>query len=228
MSKPVITIQPELGRGIYSIPDAAIILDIPVVRVRTWVNKYWEMEFLGELKTDERYTWGKQREKALHFLTLIEIIAVNSFREIGVSFSKIKLAHELLANLLSTPYPFAHAELMSDGKRIFYGIDTSLLEIDRKQQLYFADLVAPYCKKIDFQEKTKLAERYWPLGKDHNIVVDPHHSFGQPVITGTNTTAEAVINMLRAGDSPGLIASVYELNQKDVEDVQAFMKRSAA
>lgn len=34
--------------------------------------------------------------------------------------------------------------------------------------------------------------------------------------------------MLRACDSPGHIAFVYKLNQKDVEDVKAFMKRSAA
>jgi uncharacterized protein (DUF433 family) len=228
MNAPSTTIQPELGQGIYSIPDAAAILDMPVNKVRTWVKKYWELEFVKELEQDQAYTWGEQREKVFHFFTLIEIIAVDSFREIGVSFPKIKRAHEMLAELLNTPYPFAHAELMSDGKRIFYEMDTSLLEMDTKQQFSFTKLVAPYCKKIDFQEKTKLAERYWPLGKDRNIVVDPHHSFGQPVITGTNTTAEAVMNMLKAGESPELIASVFEVNRKDVEDVQAFMKRSAA
>lgn len=228
MTAPSTTIQPTLGQGIYSIPDTAIILDMPLNKVRSWVNKYWEMEFVKEVQFNEGYTWGEKSEKALHFMTLIEIIAVNSFREIGVSFPKIKLAHDMLANMLDTPYPFAHTELMSDGKRIFYEVDTALLEMNKKQQLSFTRLVAPYCKKIDFQDKTKLAERYWPLGKDHNIVVDPHHSFGQPVITGTNTTAEAIMNMLRAGESLELIASVYELNRKDVEDVQAFMKRSAA
>lgn len=229
MNVPTANIEPQLGKGIYSIPDAAVILDMPLNKVRSWVKKYWELEFVKELQNNGNgYTWGEQREKALHFLTLIEIIAVDSFREIGVSFPKIKLAHEMLSDLLDTPYPFAHAELMSDGKRIFYDVNTALLEMDQKQQLSFTQLVAPYCKKIDFQERTKLAERYWPLGKDHNIVVDPHHGFGQPVITGTNTTADAVINMLKAGESPELIASVYELNRKDVEDVQTFMKRSAA
>jgi uncharacterized protein (DUF433 family) len=228
MNAHSVTLQPEIGQGIYSIPDAAAILDMPINKVRRWVNKYWELEFVKELDPDQAYTWGEQREKAFHFLTLIEIIAVDSFREIGVSFPKIKMAHEMLAELLITPYPFAHAELMSDGKRIFYEMDASLLEMDQKQQFSFTKLVAPYCKKIEFQNKTKLAERYWPLGKDHNIVVDPHHSFGQPVITGTNTTAEAVMNMLKAGDSPELIASVYEVNRKDVEDALAFMKRSAA
>lgn len=226
MNTPTATIEPELGKGIYSIPDAAAILDMPVSKVRRWVKKYWELEFLKGV--DEAYTWGESREKAFHFLTLIEIIAVDSFREIGVSFPKIKLAHELLTNLLDTPYPFAHAELMSDGKRIFYDVDTALLEMDQKQQLSFTNLVAPYCKKIDFLEKTQLAERFWPLGKDHEIVVDPHHSFGQPVIKGTNTTVETIYSMLNAGESPEFVASIYDLNLNAVEDVMSFMKRNAA
>ncbi len=118
---------------------------------------------------------------------------------------------------------------MTDGRRIFYELfDDSLLEVDEKQQLSFTQLVAPYCKKIDFKDKTLLAERFWPLGKDHKIVVDPHHSFGRPVISGTNITADAIITMLKAGEEPQFIASVYELTRNEVEDVRLFMKRMAA
>ena len=227
MNAPIATIEPELGKGIYSIPDAAAILDMPVSKVRRWVKKYWELKFLKGV--DEAYTWGESREKAFHFLTLIEIIAVDSFREIGVSFSKIKLAHSKLSEILETNYPFAHAELMTDGKRIFHQyLEESLLEVDEKQQFSFTQLVAPYCQKIDFQDKTQLAERFWPLGKDHEIVVDPHHSFCQPVIKGTNTTVETIFSMLNAGESPEFVASIYDLNLNAVEDVMLFMKRNAA
>ena len=227
MTVPTTITEPQLGKGIYSVPDAATILDMPVGKVRRWIKKYWELEFLQH--ADESYTWGESRDKAFHFLTLIEIIAVDSFRQVGVSFPKIKTAHTKLSHLLDTQYPFAHAELMTDGKRIFYELlDTSLLEMDEKQQLSFKKLVAPYCKKIDFQHKTQLAQRFWPLGKDHHIVVDPHHSFGQPVILGTNITVDAIINMLKAGESPEFIATVYDLNLNEVEDVRLFMKRTAA
>lgn len=227
MTVSTATIKPKLGKGIYSIPDASAILDMPVSKVRRWVKKYWELEFLKGL--DEAYTWGESREKAFHFLTLIEIIAVDSFREIGVSFPKIKLAHSKLSKIMETNYPFAHAELMTDGRRIFHHyLEESLLEVDEKQQFSFTQLVAPYCQKIDFQDRTQLAERFWPLGKDHEIVVDPHHSFGQPVIKGTNTTVETIYSMLNAGESPEFVASIYDLNLNAVEDVMAFMKRNAA
>ncbi|MDZ7717756.1 MAG: hypothetical protein U5K72_02910 [Balneolaceae bacterium] len=117
------------------------------VKSRRWIKKYWELEFLQDV--EDGYTWGESREKAFYFLTLIEIIAVDSFREIGVSFPKIKLAHAKLSETLETKYPFAHAELMTDGKRIFFTelLDTSLSEVDEKQQLSFNKLVAPYSAK---------------------------------------------------------------------------------
>lgn len=227
MNAPTAAIKPQLGKGIYSIPEAAAILNMPVGKVRRWLNKYWELDFLQG--ADASYTWGEGREKAFHFLTLIEIIAVDSFREIGVSFPKIKLAHSKLSDILDTNYPFAHAEMLTDGKRIFHNyLDESLLELDEKQQFSFTQLVAPYCKKIDFQDNTQVAERYWPLGKDHEIVVDPHHSFGQPVIKGTNITVETIYSMLSAGESPEFVASIYNLNLNAVEDVMSFMKRNAA
>ncbi len=99
-------------------------------------------------------------------------------------------------------------DLMSDGKRIFCEYDTSLMELENAQQFSFTRLVAPYCKKINFQEKTNLAERFWPLGKEHDIIVDPHHQFGQPVILGTNITVYTIINMIKAGEKPGVYCRI--------------------
>jgi uncharacterized protein (DUF433 family) len=221
------TATPELGQGIYSIPDAAIILNMPKEKVRRWVKKYWEYDFLSNDQSS--YTWGESRDKAFDFLTLIEIIAVDSFRETGVSFANIKLAHQKLSEMLETTYPFAHAKLMTDGKTIFHEyLKGSLLEMSEKQQFAFTNLVAPYCKKIDYTENTRIAERFWPLGKDHSIVVDPHHSFGQPVISGTNITAESIYGMIKGGDSAEMVAYMYEIELSAVEDVVTFMKQRKA
>lgn len=62
-----------------------MILNMPVNEVRAWVKKYWELEFVKDSFMDEGYTWGEKQEEAFNFLTLIEIIAVDSFREIGIS-----------------------------------------------------------------------------------------------------------------------------------------------
>ena len=124
--------------------------------------------------------------------------------------------------------PFAHSDLFSDGKRLYYEYDSSFLELSVIQQFSFKRLILQYCQKIDFHNITHLETRYWPLGKEHNIIVDPRHRFGQPVIEGTNIEVHTVINMLRAGEDPGLIASVYGLSEKQIEDTRPFMKRLAA
>lgn len=220
-------VQPELGSGIYSIPEASMILNMPITKVRRWVNKYWEYDFLKD--NTSGYTWGEKTNKAFNFYTLIELIAVDSFRESGVHFSKIKMAHADLTEILKTPYPFAHAELMTDGKRIFLDhFDESILEMDKEKQFSFTNLVAPYCKKIDFKDNTQIAERFWPLGKNHHIVVDPHHSFGQPVIKGTNITVDTISSLLNAGESAKFIASIYGIEEGAIKDVLAYMKRNAA
>lgn len=223
-----ITTKPELGKGMYTIPDAAVILDLPGEKIRRWIKKYWEMEFAGAGVADSGYTWGERRGKAFNFYTLIELMAVHSFRETGVSFRVIKAAHEQLSEILDTAYPFAHSDLFSDGKRLYYEYDSSFLELSEKQQFSFKRLILQYCKKIDFHNTTHLATRYWPLGKEHNIIVDPRHRFGQPVIEGTNIEVHAIINMLRAGEEPGFIASVYGLTDHQIEDARQFMKRLAA
>lgn len=229
MSTTIQKLQPTVGEGIYTVPEAARILDLSTAKVRRWINKYWEFDFLSGFDDIDSYTWGESRDKGFNFYTLIEIIAVHTFREIGVSFPKIKLAHEILGEMLETIYPFSTSQLLTDGISIFYKYDDSaLLNLDRSKQTSFKKIIEPYCKKIDFDESNHLPQRYWPLGKSHNIVVDPAHSFGKPVIAGTNITVDALLTLLRAGEDKEVVASLYDLTADKIDDVILFQDRLAA
>ena len=72
-----------------------------------------------------------------------------------------------------------------------------------------------------------LASRFWPLGKDFNIVCDPHRKFGQPIINGTNIQAEAVYRMYLANEPIDFIAALYETSKKNVQDAITFNKTAA-
>ncbi len=222
--------KPTIGEGLYTVPEAARILNLPQHKVGYWIRKYWELDFVNSTDTKKNiYTWGKSRERGFNFYTLIELIAVKSFRDLGLSFNKIKLAHELLAKVLKSPYPFANSKLLSDGKTIFLDEDNAdLLGIDIKLQYSFKEIVSPYCKKLEFNTETNLARRYWPLGKDKSIIIDPHHSFGQPIVLGTNITTNAILNYLHAGESKIFISKIFEIKIKMVEDVIIFGQRQAA
>lgn len=219
--------EPSIGEGIFTIPEASIILGLPNNVIGRWVKKYWEIDFIND--AEMTYTWGEQRNKAFNFYTLIEIITVHSLRQIGVSFKKIKIAHDQLTKLLNMAYPFAISKLMSDGKLIFWDFsDSVLIDLNKSLQLSFKKIIAPFCKRIDFNGESQLAERYWPLGKDHAVVVDPHHCFGQPIISGTNITINSVIKLLSAGEKKEFIASIYNLKITEIEDAVMYEQRKAA
>lgn len=209
----------ELGNGIYSVPDLAFILRLPQARVRRWMNDFWDVR-LGE-KYHGKYSWGDGRDKATNFYTLIEFYVFYQLRENKVGTKAIFTAHEQMAQQLQTAYPFASAPVLTDGKSILYALeDGTTINADRTRQIAFKQIIESFCKKIEFS-KTQLAERYWPLGKEHRIVVDPHHQFGQPVIEKTNLLAETIFDLYQAGETPAFLSRLYNISVNEVNDAVA-------
>jgi uncharacterized protein (DUF433 family) len=207
--------SPKLGSGIYSVPDIAFLLRLPKSKVRRWLSDYWDSQ-LGQ-KYQNKYSWGSGRERATNFHTLIEFYVFFQLRELGVGPKAIFTAHEQIAKQLHTPFPFASAKLLTDGKKILYEIrDGVTINADKSKQIALAEIIRNFCKKIEFSEN-QLAERYFPLGKEKNIVVDPHHQFGQPTIAQTNVLAESINDLHDAGESISFIARLYELPESDIE-----------
>lgn len=215
----------ELGNGIYTVPDLAHILQLKQDKVRRWLNDFYNTR-LGE-RYQGRYSTGEGRSKTTNFLTLIEFNMFYLLREHGLGVNKIIDAHVFMAEQLKTPYPFASAQMMTEGKNVFFSLpDGTTMYASKNQQIVIEKAVESFCKKIHFSRKY-LAEKYYPLGKKHNIVVDPHHQFGQPVIEGTNILADTIYSMYKAKEPVKLIASLYELSEKQVADAIAFCKLAA-
>lgn len=76
---------------------------------------------------------------------------------------------------------------------------------------------------IEFNSN-KVAERFWPAGKQSSIIVDPHHQFGQPVIEGTNINAELIFSMFESGEQVHAIEILYDITEKEIRDVIRFYK----
>ncbi|MFC5284359.1 DUF433 domain-containing protein [Pedobacter alpinus] len=216
----------SLGEGIYTIPDVAFLLKLPQAKVRRWMTEFWDTQ-LGE-KHQHQYSWGEGREKATNFHTLIEFYVFYQLRELNVSTKKILIAHEDMANQMHTPYPFAHAELLTDGKSILFELsDGVVIKADRTQQIAFKEIIENFCKKIAFSSD-KVAEKFYPMGLDNHIIVDPRHQFGQPIISNTNILAETVYNLYDAGEDIDFIARLYKLSESEVEDAIALFTKTAA
>lgn len=214
----------QLGEGVYSVSDAAEILRLPTYKVRRWLKEYWNKRLMGG---NIAYSWGEGRDVAFNFATLIEFYVFFQLKEAGVRTKKILIAHEKLAHRFKTPVPFASLQLLTDGGRIlFYADGGDIVDVEPNFQYNFKEIIQPFCRKIEF-DCDKIATRFYPLGKDTQIVVDPHHQFGQPTIENTNILPHTIWTYYKGGETPEFIASIFDLTHKQIADAIKFCKKAA-
>lgn len=183
-----------VGVGLYSVGDAARILRLSRRRVRRWAGAEPGSQPLIVRSLDE-----VDGEFLLSFVNLIELQFISIFRGEGVSLQVIRAAAREAAALFGTEHPFALRKFRTDGRAIFAmleqrGVSESdggtgeLIQELHLSQYVFAHLVTPFFRKLEWNAEE--LRRYWPLGKDHRVVIDPQMAFGQPVdaYTGVPTT----------------------------------------
>lgn len=218
----------ELGNGIYTTKDISRILQVPYQKIHLWINKYWDGE-LGKAY-EGNYSWVVDDTRAVGFHTLVEFYVMMQFAESGVSTRQVLNAHKELSKAFNTPFPFAQKAVLenirSDGKKIYLSKNGDLITLDGSQQ-FNLNFIKWFFKKLEFDDEM-LASKYWPLGKQHKIVCDPHHKFGQAVIEGTNIQAEAIYRMYLAKEPVSFIAMIYEISEQKVNDALKFFTEKTA
>jgi len=213
--------QSKLASGAYTLPDAARLLRLPLRRLRAWVLGRDAAEAFGHR--------GTGKDRTFDFYTLIELFTIGQLRAQGLSWPTLRKARAELMERFQTPHPFALEGLLVDGHRLLKELgDESLLELGSGGQTAFEKVIAPFCRRLDFDETTKLASRFYPDGPDSDVVVDPHHAFGRPVINGTNVTTEALACLIRGGEKIEDVAQDFRLEPEQVANAWEFERRLAA
>jgi uncharacterized protein (DUF433 family) len=219
---------PQLGEGIYTLPDIGQILGIPYHKVHKWIKDYWDTILANDF--DHAYSWHDGKSRAVGFHTLIELVVFSQLNEAGIKPRDILKAHKELSNKFNTAFPFATSKVVkniyTDSFKIYFKEDyESIYSLDGKNQ-FNLKFIEDFFKNIDFGDD-ELAARFWPLGRKHSIVVDPQHQCGQPVINGTNISADAINTMHLSGDKIEFIAYLYNLKSKQVKDAIEFCNQAA-
>jgi uncharacterized protein (DUF433 family) len=223
------------GKGIYTLSTAAKILKMNPQRMRRWIKGYTyqkNTEYYSSkplIKTEFKYN---PDDVIISFLDLAELLFINSFIQYGVSMQKIRKAAVYAAKLLDTSHPFAIRKIFTDGKSIFAKIaeeegDSSLLDLIKKQY-QLKKIIEPLLYEcIDFN-KYDQAERWWPLGKKHEIVLDPARNMGQPILNSFNIRTELIYDLYQTNHSIEEISEWYELDKSAIKTAIHFEKDFAA
>ncbi|MCC7371248.1 MAG: DUF433 domain-containing protein [Chloroflexi bacterium] len=88
------------------------------------------------------------------------------------------------------------------------------------------EILEPFLANLEYADD--LAIRWWPLGKDALITIDPAYGYGLPVVKGSGIRTEIIRERSLAGDSNEQIAQDFSLNPKEVERALQFELKLAA
>lgn len=207
----------EIGVGAYTASEIAQILRLPVERVNRWIRDYWD----GKLGEDYalKYSWKTDGSRAVSFRTLIEFYVMMQLAEAGVKPKKVLKAHQELADWYKNAFPFARKEVLqnikTDSKQVFFQKDGHTISLNGTRQLNM-DFIQLFFTRLDFDENN-LANRFWPLGRDKSIVIDPERKLGHPVVADHNIYPETLQQHALAGDPLPYIAHVYGLSEQQVQ-----------
>ena len=86
--------------------------------------------------------------------------------------------------------------------------------------MFSLNLLSPIFTRLDYERFE--AARYWPLGKDKAVVIDPRHSFGQAIDSETSVPTKALYGMYKGGESVEIIGSWYNVKRQSVLDAIDF------
>lgn len=191
----------RIGAGAYSVAEAAALIDVPAARVRRWA--------CGEAALVRDDTTSGDGRRTLTFVELIELLYVGAFVRCGVPWRHLREAARVAARLAFGPHPFASRRFLVDAT----GIHAALRETDGGEsvvhlaghgQQALASIVRPYLAQLDFDAE-ETAARWYPLGREGGIVLDPERSFGAPRVVGAEVPAATLAAAVHA-ESRGMPA----------------------
>jgi uncharacterized protein (DUF433 family) len=217
-----------LGVGIYSIPEAVRLTGVSGISIRRWLWGYQSKSSHGDMARHEPL-WASQiptidESKALGFRDLIEIKFVAHFRQRGISLQSIRKTIHLATELLDQSYPLSSIRFKSLGGKIF----AEVLEGHERKlvfDLYTGQLLLSFMwdklyDALEYSEYDELA-RWFPLGKDRRVVVDPKRSFGRPLsLEGVPTAILA--SALKAEKTVENVAYWYRVDPDSVRDADEY------
>ena len=212
----------------YTVAQAARLAGTTPTTVRRWLVGYeapgHRMEPVFGGRGD-----GEESPIAVSFLQLVEIAVAAKFRSLRpvsrcVSLDRLRAAHRFARDQLHLKYPFATLPLFEFGGHLLHDFEMrepgpGILALDVGGQWALPEIVQQEGHQLDFGEEDPFAIRWFPLGRQAPVVVDPRIAAGRPTIYRRGITLDTVTRRWRAGDTIEQLAWDYELESGDVEQV---------
>ena len=223
------------GRGTYPIRVAARLAHLDPQTARRWVEGY-ESGYRGERRQSAPISYLAKARQAegglvLDFEQLLTLLLVKAFKAKGLGLPTIKRAAARAQEVYGTPNPFVTKRFRSDGNHVFIDLEANAKGRERElinvlsDQREFREIVEPSLFR-DLVFVGDEAGEWWPLGRDHTVVLAPARQFGAPIIAGKGIRTDVLAQAVAAegGSEEGLkaVADWYDLTPAQVRDAVQF------
>jgi len=226
------TDRPELDTPTYPAAEAARLVDISATRVRRWLKgyHYWYRAGVRHQRPVIRRR-GTAGTNYASFLDLVDLLFVKRFLDEKISLQKVRRALDEAARILGTDH-FARQRFFTDGSDIYLQVKEegdAILQLLAGGQWVIAEIIKQLAQQIDFDEPTGLARRWYPLGREGLIVLDPLISFGRPSIIGRGVATANVYDLFIAEAlRSDRVCTWMDLSPKELDAAVRFEQQLAA
>jgi uncharacterized protein (DUF433 family) len=197
---------------------------------RRWLAGYAYRSTTGQRVTMHPITPGVRDSGAVSFLDVVEIVAIGGLKHAGFSMKAIRQIVQNCQEIFGVQRPLTTLRFKVGGREAFVDRGDQgdvLVEVGRRKRMQaWNEVLAPFLESLDYTHE--LASRWWPLGREMPIVVDPEYGHGLPVVQGSGVRTEIIRERVEAGDLIEQIASDFNLDGLEVERALQFELKRAA
>lgn len=198
----------RFSRPLMTMSDAGRHLGIPQRTFHRWARGYERGGPL--LHVIER---DSIRRASVPFIALAEAWVLEGLRKAGVRPRRIRPALARLQKEFGREYVLVSPALATDGIDVLWDFSKTeagegLIEGGTGQAV-IREIVQDYIGYVGFdadQYPNRLGLKQFEPTK---VVIDPYRSSGQPIFSGSRTSVANVAAMLKAGESPDVVAEEH-------------------
>lgn len=208
----------------YPATDAARYLGIPVGTLRSWLHGRYYPVGEGKRYSEPLIQRPNPNLPQLSFTNLVEAHVLRVIRQDHqIRLDRVRIALDYLEREFNLPHPLARAKFRTDGVDLFVESVDRLINASKDGQLAMQKTLKHLLKRIDWDEDG-IARRLFPFTRNNTedvpkvLVIDPHLSFGRPVLVGTGVPTAVMAERYKSGESIDALAEDYGCDRLQIEE----------
>jgi uncharacterized protein (DUF433 family) len=213
-----------LEAGIYTIPEAAELVEAPQENVRVWVEGH-----SGKQAPVIDNQLGRCAGKtAVSFVNLMELRFIAKFADAGVGLREIRAIMQEAKRSLHHPHPFStRIVFRTDGRKIVAeiarknGLDL-IYDLRSKNYEMPSVVMKSLLENVVFDPQEQ-AITWTPRPKiAPNVIVHPKLAFGRPVLKRSHIPTATIAKAVKVEGSAKFVAEMFDLPERQVKEAVRF------